>query len=178
MVTRGWRIHCGVEVTELSTNKQHTLWDSVMNNFLFEKWTQGGSIGLALLWSEKKKEKNYAVFCFAGKRILYVYIYTHTHTHTHTFALLRAPHRKAAQAIRFRGTSHRRSHGVAPWWQLLHLPIVRSECPTTFIFIEKWVPCSMKRQFPTNHMSAFPNKRQHLAALAQNEEIIMMIINK
>jgi hypothetical protein len=21
----GWRIHCGVEVTELSTNKQHTL---------------------------------------------------------------------------------------------------------------------------------------------------------
>jgi hypothetical protein len=22
----GWRIHCAVEVTELSTNKQHTLW--------------------------------------------------------------------------------------------------------------------------------------------------------
>jgi hypothetical protein len=24
-VAHGWRIHCGVEVTELSTNKQHTL---------------------------------------------------------------------------------------------------------------------------------------------------------
>ncbi len=23
----GWRIHCGVEVTELSTNKQHSLWN-------------------------------------------------------------------------------------------------------------------------------------------------------
>jgi hypothetical protein len=26
----GWRIHCGVEVTELSTNKQHTLSGAVV----------------------------------------------------------------------------------------------------------------------------------------------------
>ena len=31
----GWRIHCGVEVTELSTNKQHTLSLSVDGFCLF-----------------------------------------------------------------------------------------------------------------------------------------------
>ena len=31
----GWRIHCGVEVTVLSTNKQHSLWKKgeVENDF-------------------------------------------------------------------------------------------------------------------------------------------------
>ncbi len=36
---------------------------------------ESGVWGLALLWSKKKKAKNYAVFCFAGKRIFFFYLW-------------------------------------------------------------------------------------------------------
>ena len=90
MVTRGWRIHCGVEVTELSTNQQHTLWDSVMNNFSFEKWRQGGSLALTLnpkaysLVKRKKKKRKITLSFASPEKEFYMYIFTRTHTHTHT----------------------------------------------------------------------------------------------
>jgi hypothetical protein len=33
----GWRIHCGIEVTELSTNKQHTLSEEEGSSLNVEK---------------------------------------------------------------------------------------------------------------------------------------------
>ncbi len=45
--------------------------------FLMEKWTQGGSIGLALVWSKIKKAKICFVIYNAGKRkILFVYLWS------------------------------------------------------------------------------------------------------
>ena len=42
----GWRIHCGVEVTELSTNKQHTL--SLMVRTFLKVYMELGSYFLFL----------------------------------------------------------------------------------------------------------------------------------
>ena len=41
----------------------------------FEKWTQGGSIGLALLWSKKIKGKICFVIHIAGEKKLLFYFY-------------------------------------------------------------------------------------------------------
>ena len=47
----------------------------VMINLWFEKWTQGGGIGLALLWSKIKKGKNALSFASPEKEKYFLFIY-------------------------------------------------------------------------------------------------------
>ena len=52
----GWRIHCGVEVTELSTNKQHTL--SLQFCPKDELWeaAKAEALEMKILWKEANEE--------------------------------------------------------------------------------------------------------------------------
>jgi hypothetical protein len=69
----GWRIHCGVEVTELSTNKQHTLSqnhqcsDSLSNDHLILNLTKEPQCHFQLklcIWVVTQDKKSLRGRCF------------------------------------------------------------------------------------------------------------------
>jgi hypothetical protein len=44
----GWRMHCGAEVTESSTNKQHHLWEEALRGEFGRRW----------VWSADSQREN------------------------------------------------------------------------------------------------------------------------
>ena len=83
----GWRIHCGVEVTELSTNKQHTLTGEVLTtdgcqlprvyrvmtsslnaSCITKRWSLSGQ-SVALAWKHWPKESRLVVNCLRAHMI-------------------------------------------------------------------------------------------------------------